>query len=646
MKKILLMASMAFISAGISAQTYYSEDFETVTAPGLPANANSVDYDGDTHEWETSAGWSAYTPFENNGTIAASRSWTNTAGALSPDNMLILGPIDLTAATGAVYAIWETGSMEGSPYHAEEYSVYVTTSNDSSVIASSTAVFNEVFTVEKTLFTRSVDVSSHIGSTVYLTFRHHNCVDMNMIGLDNITVRTVEADDAELTALDIEAYSVAPASVDVNCSITNLGSSTITSMDVTWTDGTNNYTDNLTGLNIAPFGTYDFTHADQVSISAPGTVSIDVTIDNVNGNADPDMSNNSLSGSASALSFLPTKRVVFEEATGTWCGWCPRGAVALEQLAVDYPETAIGIAVHNGDPMVVADYDNNMNVGGYPSGHVDRVILDVNPGDFASVYYGQRINAVSPVELSATVTFDATTRNIDFTVEGEFVADLSGDFRFNAIIVEDSVTGTGAGWDQANYYSSTSQNIALTSPSGFDWQAAPNPVAAADMVYDHVGRALLGGFDGTAGSLPSSITAGGIHSYDFSHTLAVDQDENHVHVVGVVIDNNTGAILNGVSVSLMGGSNIVEETANASFTTYPNPTAGLTTLAVDLTEKAKVSVNVYNNLGEIVMSENFGTRGAMNHLLNMDLSDLASGLYMIHLNVNEKTYVEKINVAK
>ena len=53
-------------------------------------------------------------------------------------------------------------------------------------------------------------------------------------------------------------------------------------------------------------------------------------------------------------------RVVGEEATGTWCGWCPRGAVALNWMDHDYEGYWQGIAVHNGDPMSDADYDNGL----------------------------------------------------------------------------------------------------------------------------------------------------------------------------------------------------------------------------------------------------------------------------------------------
>ena len=45
----------------------------------------------------------------------------------------------------------------------------------------------------------------------------------------------------------------------------------------------------------------------------------------ISGVVDGDASNNCVSHTVSGQSFVPTKHVVIEEGTGTWCGWCPRG---------------------------------------------------------------------------------------------------------------------------------------------------------------------------------------------------------------------------------------------------------------------------------------------------------------------------------
>ena len=88
--------------------------------------------------------------------------------------------------------------------------------------------------------------------------------------------------NAILTDLTIPTYVQIPADIDIEGSILNYGDETITSMDIVWTDGTNSYTDNVSGLLIPTLGTYDFTHADQLSMTTLDTANVSVSIENIN----------------------------------------------------------------------------------------------------------------------------------------------------------------------------------------------------------------------------------------------------------------------------------------------------------------------------------------------------------------------------
>ena len=68
-----------------------------------------------------------------------------------------------------------------------------------------------------------------------------------------------------------------------------------------------------------------------------------------------------------------------------------------------------------------------------------------------------------------------------------------------AVVVEDGVRGTGSGYNQVNAYSGGANG-----PMG-NYHNLPNPVPAAQMVYDHVARAILGNWVGTEASLPTSV---------------------------------------------------------------------------------------------------------------------------------------------
>ena len=113
---------------------------------------------------------------------------------------------------------------------------------------------------------------------------------------------------------------------------------------------------------------------------------------------------------------MENKLVIGEQATGTWCQWCPRGHVAMNFMDRDYYGYFQGIAVHNGDPMTNTDYDNGIApyIGGYPSALVDRG-TEIDPSDF-EIDFLQRI--VTPV--SATISNGAeqngTTLDVSFPI--------------------------------------------------------------------------------------------------------------------------------------------------------------------------------------------------------------------------------------
>lgn len=234
-----------------------------------------------------------------------------------------------------------------------------------------------------------------------------------------------------------------------------------------------------------------------------------------------------------------------EEATGTWCGWCPRGTEWMDWMSEFHADQFIGVAVHNGDPMAVTEYDNGVNsfpgFSGYPSVIVDRDAI-WDPSELEDILpdYASRIAPVAPA-VSAEI--DVASRTLTVNASAEFVTQLTGvDFRLNVILSEDNVRGTGSGYNQVNYYSGNSDPI----PNyGFNWQTLPNPAPASQLHYNHVGRAILGGWAGSAGSVPADLEAGDIAAKEYTvSNFNLNWNPFNMHAVVVVMDNSTGRVLN------------------------------------------------------------------------------------------------------
>ncbi|MBK7408502.1 MAG: Omp28-related outer membrane protein [Saprospirales bacterium] len=492
----------------------------------------------------------------------------------------------------------------------------------------------------------TVDLAPVLGnSSVKLGFRYSdNSGWLYGFGVDNILVYKPYDYDVKLTLNPVNRFNLLNSNIGFSGTIANNGLLPVTSLDISWTDGTNTYTDNLSGLNIAPGGTYNFTHGTQLDVASAITYNIDVTAANPNGQPDGYDINNSASAKVSGLSFVPARRMVGEEATGTWCGWCPRGFVYMEQMDQDH-EDFIGIAVHNGDPITNATYDDGLGnfpgFSGYPSVIVDRATI-VDPSEMED-YYNATMDRIVPAAASIVdALVDPATRDLTINVAATFATQLSSaDYRFNIVLVENGITGTGSGYNQANYYSSQANNIPLTGYYGFNWQTLPNPVPAAQMVYDIVGRDILGGWDGWDGT--QNVNADDVVTGSYSYTIPAAWNYENMFVVFMVLDGNTGEILNADEREIWTTSTTEIDNLQR-FTLSPNPTTGYATLNLQLEKAADVRVEVLNTVGQTLIVQQ--ADNSFGGLFQFNLGNQAAGTYFVKATVGDQVRVERLIIAK
>lgn len=457
---------------------------------------------------------------------------------------------------------------------------------------------------------------------------------------------TQAANEMELKSLNVNQFVVAPSSVNIGGVVRNNGTQPITSFVVKYENNGNVYSDTKSGLNITFPNSFAFTHSTPLNIPLNGAYPVKVWIELA---GDANQVNDTLNTTVNGLTFLPEKRVVFEEPTGTWCGWCPRGAVFMDSLHFLHPDQAMLIAVHNADPMVVSNYDAPIGglIGGYPSGLVDRLDIDVDPSTFIAEY-NARINDVAPCNVDVTTTFDVATRLLTATVNATFAADVAGDYRFNAVVVEDDVTGTGSAWNQTNYYSSQSNNLPLQG-AGHNWQTEPNPVPAANMVYDHVARNIMGGFDGAPGSLPANISANSNHSYSFTYTVPATQDENSIHVIGWVSVEETGAqvgrILNSNKSGIITGIIPSVSENNFSVKILGNPTNNNSLVLLNLKKAQEVLYQILDVNGRTVQSISKDLP-AGEFVYQLSTAKLSAGIYTVKIVAGSNQTSKKIIITE
>lgn len=534
--------SLFFVLGMMNAQTILSEDFE---GGSIPADWTQVTAatDGGFLVGNASEISSAFWTVPDEGSLFAATN-DDECNCDKSNDYLITPALDLTGLTEPL--LRADVFFGGLTYGATEVADIVASTDGGVTWEVLSVIPGNIDEWQKDYI---VDLSAYADQSGVMIAFHYMDSDGWLYGfaVDNVTVYQPVANDAEVSRVTVNRFNEINSTVDLDIEVINRGLEMITSLDVSWTDGVDTYTDNLTGLSIAPNTTYAFTHSSAFTVADAVQYNFDVTAANPNGVDDENDSNDQGSAVTNGVSYIPFKKVVAEEATGTWCTWCPRGAVYMDLMQENYPGTFVGIAVHNSDPMEIVEYDAGLTsfpgFTGFPSVimHRERVIdplnLEANMLDIATV--------ISPVAPTIEASLDVATRTLTIDGSAEFVTQLDDvDYRLNIVLTEDHVTGTSSGYDQVNAYAGGNNG-----PMG-GFENLVSPVPAAQMEYNHTARAILGGWAGFAGSVPANLVDGDVAADNWTYDFPDGWAPENMHAVIMVLDNESGAVLNANSKSI------------------------------------------------------------------------------------------------
>ena len=337
----------------------------------------------------------------------------------------------------------------------------------------------------------------------------------------------------------------------------------------------------------------------------------------------------SYTGKITNHAFEINRRVLVEEGTGMWCGNCPLGEVAIEHLEETMPDNVAIISVHNGDALALTDYDTQLALGAYPNGRINRSTNVYAPLDTS--------NGVNYTSESGDKTFmDAILSELSNGTEGEikivnpvyYSADnlmsIPIDVRFsvsreNAIynvflcVVEDGLSGR-----QSNYFTNTSD------PMMSWWSAQPTKVS---YTYNNVARAMVGGFYGFSGMVPTSIKSGEIYNKTLTFDLPSDINTDNMHFVVALIDATTGLVANSDVCRVFDVNDIPG--ANVEDIISDNDSATVTVKNGSIFVNGDDNVEVYTTSGIRVANAN-----------------LAEGLYIARKQLSDKAMFSKLVMVK
>lgn len=451
---------------------------------------------------------------------------------------------------------------------------------------------------------------------------------MMLVGLLQLTW----AQDVSLVEADLARYALRSESNTLSFIVKNNGASEITSLELNWNDGSDHRATVRTSIPAGELARVS--HPVPVRYNTVVEKDINVEISKANGVSDLNAEDNTASLQFNTVTVAAKKAVLFEKGTGTWCQACPAGIVMFKNMYKKHKGTFVGVAAHSKDPMKFPSYLSSMGINGYPKGNVDRSINNqvFMDQEKAEGWYKQRMKEAAPADLSATVVADGA--KIEVKTKAKFYSDFrSADFKLGIIVTEDNVTGTSSGYAQTNGYANNKYG-----PMG-GFENLPSPVPASQMVYDHVARQLIGGYNGKEGSIPSTVEAGQEVEYTFNHTLPKSETKNY-NLVIVLIDGR-GKIANVKEIKLEEALSVGEVDATfASLKMYPNPAKEQLNIAFDAVNE-KYTVIIYDMLGREVLQKEYNTVIGKQRIA-VPVSKLKSGSYIASISSGKSSYSQAV----
>ncbi len=416
--------------------------------------------------------------------------------------------------------------------------------------------------------------------------------------------------------------SLANAPYSVTGTLINRGTATITTMDLNYTvNGGATVTANVP-VNIAPLATYSFTHPATWNPGATGTYSVKVWASNLNGNVDQYPADDDKTKSVIIAPTLAQRTVLFEQFTSSTCGPCAANNPTFNALLDNNNAKSCAIKYQMnypavGDPCYTqecTDRHDYYGVSGIPhvnmtgtrfDGHpfyVNQALLDEdynnNPGLFAMNVSYKIVGTTLTAYVTSTAQYGIASNNL----------------KLHCAVVEDHVSHSPQSNGETDFYD--------------------------------VMRKMLPNASGTT---MTAQTSGQVVNTTLNYTIPAGGGapivNGELRVVAFIQDNLTKEVFQAAYAAAP--SNIKELTTGKNFiAVYPNPFTNNAEVSFTLEQSEFVKMEVYNVTGEVVASSNQGKLNAGRNYIQLDGSNLSSGIYFVSITAGENTYKQKVTISK
>lgn len=361
------------------------------------------------------------------------------------------------------------------------------------------------------------------------------------------------------------------------------------------------------------------------------------------------------------------KFVLLEEATGTWCGYCPDGAQNIQEtIEPSFPQCIVA-SFHGpqgyGEPMMIAGDPFCTGAhysGSFPYGCVDRNMFSgvVGKSRRWDNYIATDTGLTPKFDVSMKSTYDTGTRTLTVIVTGKVLVAGTGVWNVNAYVMEDSIAGSGANAQHSYCGAPLTGNHYETSCTGSTPWYLPyaNPLPASMYSHMNVVRAVLA----TATKpiwgdlLFTNPTLGATASKTYVYTIPTTYVAKFMTVVGMIqkygtdsldrpIENAVKAKVKLMPLNALGTIAVSKTMLDVQL--YPNPAKDYVIVKGMLDNPSDTRITVYNATGQVVFEKNYASGGSMFGEL-ISVSEFSNGIYFMNITNNGEVVSRRFSVVK
>ncbi len=216
----------------------------------------------------------------------------------------------------------------------------------------------------------------------------------------------------------------------------------------------------------------------------------------------------------------PINKVVVEDYTGTWCGYCPPVAHAIYELKEVY-DNIISVGIHNNDELTIdqeSDLRSELGISGFPSARLNRTISWFDP------YQISEVNSLLSEENNVAISIKSELENIDLEVKLRIVSNVElVNHKLVIYLLESNLI-----YDQSNYFNYVEDSY---------FYNLGNPIEN----YSHLDvlRKSITNISGNTLDLIQPLTD---YKFNFNVEISPDFVQENLAIVAMIVDSNNNAI--------------------------------------------------------------------------------------------------------